>query len=278
MLKTTTSISEVWTVRLLTMGPIIAFEAGFEERAGATALALSKADDGRHCLDAWFDTMPEETLIAQIIKAGKISEQAVDWQIIYHPSRDWLAENRKNFPPLTVGRFWIYGSHVTLPLPAAKKALKIDAAQAFGSGTHPTTEGCLHALHNIERVNKSRAMISRGRVLDMGCGSAILAMAAHRLFPSAKILAADNHTPSVISARENARQNRISQGSLRVHFSQGCVAREIRKAAPYNLIFANILAAPLRQLAPRLIALLAPGGYLILSGLLQRQRRFVMQA
>ena len=260
------------------MGPVIAFEAGFEECAGATALALSKADDGRHCLDAWFDTMPEETLIAQIIKAGKTSEQAVDWQIIHHPSRDWLAENRKNFPPLTVGRFWIYGSHVTLPLPAAKKALKIDAAQAFGSGTHPTTRGCLHALHNIERANKGRTAICRGRVLDMGCGSAILAMAAHRMFPSAKILAADNHAPSVVSARENVRKNGISPASLRVHFSHGCAVREIRSAAPYQLIFANILAAPLRQLAPRLIALLAPNGYLILSGLLAKQMRFVMQA
>ena len=278
MLQTETLISEVWSVRLLTTGPVIAFEAGFEECAGATALALSKADDGRHCLDAWFDKPPEEALIARIITAGKTLEQAVDWQIIHYPLRDWLAENRANFPPLTIGRFWIYGSHVRMPLPAAKKILKIDAAQAFGSGTHPTTEGCLHAFHKIERANKGRAMLCRGRILDLGCGSAILAMAAHRMFPSAKILAVDNHVPSVVSARENVRQNEISQASLRVHFSHGCAVREIQTAAPYQLIFANILAAPLRQLAPILAALLAFNGYLILSGMLAQQRRFVMQA
>ncbi len=278
MLQTESLISEVWSVRLLTKGPVIAFEAGFEECAGATALALSLADDGRHCLEAWFDKPPEDTVIAKIITAGKTSEQFVDWQIVRHPSRDWLGENRLNFPPLTIGRFWIYGSHVTMPPPVAKKALKIDAAQAFGSGTHPTTEGCLHALHNIERVHKGRAMFCRGRVLDMGCGSAILAMAAHRMFPSAKILAADNHAPAVVSARENARQNGISRASLKVYFSHGCATREIRTGAPYQLIFANILAAPLRQLAPRLIALLAPDGYLILSGLLTQQKRLVMKA
>ena len=88
MLQTETIISEVWSVRLLTKGPVIAFEAGFEECAGTTALALSQTDDGRQCLDAWFDTQPEETLIAKIITAGKTSEQSVDWQIVRHPSRD----------------------------------------------------------------------------------------------------------------------------------------------------------------------------------------------
>lgn len=271
-------IAEVWSVRVITTGPVIAFETGLEERAGATALALSRTDDGRNCLDAWFDLPPENALIEQIITAGKMSEYEVDWQVIHHASRDWLAENRRNFPPLTIGRFWIYGSHIEALRPRAKYQLKVDAAQAFGSGTHPTTEGCLLALQSLAKVAPVHAMLQKGRILDMGCGSAILAMAAHRCFPAAKIMAADNHLPSVVTARENGCQNQISPASLQVHLSHGCAARPLRLAAPYQLVFANILAAPLRKLAPHLIDLLAQDGYLILSGLLVRQQRFVMQA
>ncbi|HAD73543.1 MAG TPA: 50S ribosomal protein L11 methyltransferase, partial [Alphaproteobacteria bacterium] len=173
-------IAEVWSVRVITTGPVIAFETGLEERAGATALALSRTDDGRNCLDAWFDLPPENALIEQIITAGKMSEYEVDWQVIHHASRDWLAENRRNFPPLTIGRFWIYGSHIQAPRPRAKYQLKVDAAQAFGSGTHPTTEGCLLALQSLAKVAPVHAMLLKGRILDMGCGSAILAMAVHR--------------------------------------------------------------------------------------------------
>jgi ribosomal protein L11 methyltransferase len=121
-------------------------------------------------------------------------------------------------------------------------------------------------------------MLQTGRILDMGCGSAILAMAAHRFFPAAKVMAADNHQPSVVSARDNSRHNHISPASLQVHLSHGCAARPLRLAAPYQLVFANILAAPLRKLAPHLTKLLAQDGYLILSGLLVEQKRFVMQA
>jgi len=271
-------IAEVWSVRVITTGPVIAFETGLEERAGATALALSRADDGRNCVDAWFVLPPENTLIEQIITAGKTPEHEVDWQVTHHASRDWLAENRQNFPPLTIGRFWIYGSHIELSRPCAKYQLKIDAAQAFGSGTHPTTEGCLLAFQSLVKLASVKAMLQTGRILDMGCGSAILAMAAHRFFPAAKVMAADNHQPSVVSARDNSRHNHISPASLQVHLSHGCAARPLRLAAPYQLVFANILAAPLRKLAPHLTKLLAQDGYLILSGLLVQQKRFVMQA
>ena len=117
--------------------------------------------------------------------------------------RDWLAENRAAFPPLHIGRFWVYRSHVTTSRPAASLPLLIEATLAFGSGTHPTTEGCLRAMQMIRRI-------APRRVLDLGCGSAILAMAASRLQPSCQTIAADNDPIAVRVAARNRAQNAIA--------------------------------------------------------------------
>jgi ribosomal protein L11 methyltransferase len=178
--------------------------------------------------------------------------------------RDWLAENRAAFPPLHIGRFWVYGSHVTTPRPAASLPLLIEATLAFGSGTHPTTEGCLRAMQMIRRITPRR-------VLDLGCGSAILAMAASRLQPSCQTIAADNDPIAVRVAARNRAQNAIAPAKMRLALSQGLGSRIVRNHAPYDLVLANILAGPLCRMAPDLAPRLAKGGWLILSGILNGQ-------
>lgn len=188
--------------------------------------------------------------------------------------RDWLAENRADFPPLSIGRFWVYGNHIKTPPPATSFPLLIEAAQAFGSGTHPTTEGCLRAAQMIAETTARRP----ARILDMGCGSAILGMAGLKLWPSAHVMAADNDPVAVQVAADNVRLNKIAPSQMRCVVSAGFSGRDVRQKGPYNLIFANILAGPLRRMAPSLMPHLASDGWLILSGILNEQALAVERA
>ena len=181
--------------------------------------------------------------------------------------RDWLAENRASFPPLHIGRIWIHGSHVGHAAPVGSLPLLVEAAQAFGSGTHPTTEGCLWAIQMI--AAKSRPIPRR--ILDMGCGSAILAMAAQKIWPSSRLMAVDNDPVAVRVASANARLNRIAPQQMRCVFSTGFAGRAVRLGGRYNVILANILAGPLRRMASDLALHLSPNGWLILSGILNEQ-------
>lgn len=184
------------------------------------------------------------------------------------PATDWLAATQAAFPPLSLGRFWIHGSHVTEPRPVGRLPLQIDATTAFGTGEHPTTEGCLRALAGVAKHGAPR------RVLDMGCGTGILALAAARLLRR-PVLAVDLDHEAVRVARINTRVNGLSR-SIRIR--QGDGFRVSPRSARYDLILANILARPLAEMAPSLADHLAPGGHAILSGLLTRQAAQVSAA
>lgn len=184
---------------------------------------------------------------------------------------DWLAQAYAGFPARTIGRFHVHGSH--LPGPAGGLlGLRIDAATAFGSGEHPTTEGCLLALSDLA---KSRPHI--GRALDMGTGSGILAIAAAKLFRSSRIAAVDIDAESAKVAAANARLNRVAS-RIRVAQGNGYASPLAARGAQFDLIIANILARPLVRMAPSLGRRLKPGGTAILSGLLRRQEPAVMSA
>jgi ribosomal protein L11 methyltransferase len=191
-----------------------------------------------------------------------------DMSITMEAVRDWAADNPNQFPPITAGRFFVYGSEYSGPLPAAKIALRIPAGAAFGSGDHGTTKGCLLALDQIRRPVP-------GPVLDMGCGSGILACAAARRWRR-PVLAVDIDPVAVMVAQENIEANRLG------HLARGICAPGYRHRnigrAQYSVITANILARPLARMAGDLARHLAPGGTAILSGLLVQDASWVLGA
>jgi len=183
------------------------------------------------------------------------------------PDRDWLAENQLAFPPLRVGRFFIYGSHHRGRVPAGAIGIMLDAATAFGTGEHPSTRGCLMALDRLARRHRFR------RPLDVGTGTGILAVAAAKLLHR-RVLASDIDRGAVRVARHNVARNGVA-GLVRVSGADGYRHRAIRKL-PYDLILSNILARPLALLARDLARTLMPGGRAVLSGLLRRQEPIVL--
>jgi ribosomal protein L11 methyltransferase len=186
------------------------------------------------------------------------------------PETDWLGESLRSFPPIDAGRFQLRGSHIADPVPAGRITLIVDAGAAFGSGEHASTKGCLLALDELLKRRRF------AHVLDMGCGSGVLALAAVKARP-ARALAVDIDAQAARIAGENAKRNGVA-ARLRAAPSDGYKSRLVRRAAPYDLIFANILARPLVRMARPLADHLAPGGVAILAGLLNRQERLVLAA
>jgi len=187
------------------------------------------------------------------------------------PAKDWLSENRKSFPPLDIASFWIYGSHITDPVPDGKIGLKINAGQAFGSGTHATTFGCVTMLEK-QHFDKDQLIIA-----DIGCGSGILAMAAAKRYPASRIIAVDNDILAVETSAENCRHNAVD-GQVICGLSEGYDAALVQDHAPYDMILANILPQPLIAMAGDAAAALSEDGLLILSGLMEQHRDEVIAA
>lgn len=183
---------------------------------------------------------------------------------------DWVGESLAGLSPVRVGRYIVFGGHDRDELPPSGLRIQIDAGQAFGTGHHGTTAGCLEA---IDRLLRRRAF---SRVLDIGTGSGILAIAVAKA-ARGRILATDIDPLAVAIARENAALNRVARRATFVH-AAGVRSATIRSNGPFDLIVANILARPLIRLAPDVAPLLAPGGWVVLSGLLPDQRSRVVHA
>ncbi len=181
---------------------------------------------------------------------------------------DWLAMALSGLPPVRAGRFFVYGAHDKGLAPPSTVNLRIEAGAAFGTGHHGTTVGCLIAYDTLLK--------RRGfpRVLDVGCGTGVLAIAAART-GSTVALGTDIDGPSVRIANENAALNRAT---ARFVHASGLNDRRVRAKAPYDLVFANILAPPLVALAQDIKGALKPGGVVILSGLLRTQERRIVAA
>ncbi|WP_112324132.1 50S ribosomal protein L11 methyltransferase [Oceanibium sediminis] len=184
--------------------------------------------------------------------------------------RDWVAQVRRELTPVSAGRFIVHGSHDRATIPINRIPLEIEAAMAFGTGHHGTTKGCLLAL---ERLMK-RGFIAE-RTADIGCGTGVLAMAARRGWRR-DVIAADIDPQAVATARANMAANRIG-GAVPVVRAAGFRDPTLRAHAPYDLVFANILARPLMRMAPQMAAHVRPGGAIILSGILTRQATHVQQ-
>lgn len=197
-----------------------------------------------------------------------------DWSIEeIDESIDWLAESYKGFQPFEIEGFYIYGSHYEGAVPNNKILLQIDAATAFGSGEHPTTEGCLKALLDL----KDQGFIP-DKILDMGCGSGILAIAAAKIFPNSQIIAIDIDPESIDVTRRHQKLNNISEERIISAAGNGFEAELSLQNEPYNLVIANILAGPLKDMAPALMNATKSNGTVILSGLLNEQAEDVLKA
>lgn len=221
-------------------------------------------------VDAYFETgTPDE-----------IERQLRDWlgsdafgaplSVSALPETDWVAEGLKSLAPVQAGRFIVHGSHDRGGIPAGRIAIEIDAGRAFGTGHHATTAGCLGVLDRLLRARRYRTP------LDLGAGSGVLAIAMAKAL-KVPVLATDIDAEAVEVAQTNGRLNEVAP-LLRHVVADGLAHTEVRRRAPFDLVVANILAEPLMRLAPALSRALAPGGDLVLSGILGHQRERVVAA
>lgn len=193
------------------------------------------------------------------------------------PDTDWVALSQSHLHPVQAGRFYVHGSQDQPSLNPTVRSFCIDAAQAFGTGHHETTQGCLRLLDSLHWRGQRFC-----RIADVGTGTGLLAFAAHHLWPAARVLASDIDPVAVGVSERNAAANDIvlgnGPGRVALFAAEGLQHRHYRTYAPVDLIIANILAGPLIALAPAISAAIAPRGQLILAGLIAEQRAEVLRA
>ncbi len=187
------------------------------------------------------------------------------------PDLNWVAISQAALPPVVAGRFTVHGSHDCGRVPQGPGAILIDAGEAFGTAHHATTLGCLLAIDRLTRAE------TFDTVLDLGCGSGVLAIAVAKTLPKARIIATDLDPQSVKIAAENMRLNGVSQ-RIATAAANGVRHTWLRQSPPFDLVIANILAGPLADLSPDLARTVTKGGTLVLSGLLIHQAPQVIAA
>ncbi len=233
-----------------------------------TGIGVFEVEDesGLWEVGGYFENRPDEAGLALLAATF----DARPFVVSEVPETDWVAHVRRELAPVQAGRFFVYGSHDADKIPVECEPLLIEAAMAFGTGHHGTTLGCLRALDQlIERG------FSAETVADIGCGTAVLAMAAARVWPG-EVIASDIDQVAVDVAEANLRANAM-QGRVKCVEAAGFDHPDLAAAAPYDLIFANILKGPLIALAPDLVSHLRPGGFAILSGVLNEQANEVSE-
>lgn len=236
----------------------------------ALSTSLLRTEDPFHgpwALQWLVEGQPDAAAIAAFLNplAAEMQIPAPDAVIAPLPEINWLEHSFRQFPPFTIGPFFIHGSHCQDMVPTGQIGLEIEAATAFGSGEHGTTSGCLILLDHLKNDGFAPA-----RVLDMGCGSGILAIAAAKLW-EAPILAVDID-PESVRVTHNHRQANGIGNNLEAQAGDGFAIVE----GQFDLIIANILPNPLKAMAPDVMKHLNPGGYAILSGLLLDQAQGVL--
>jgi ribosomal protein L11 methyltransferase len=224
-------------------------------------------------LHAYFDQEPSEGEISQLTQLGT-GEPEVEH---LEDSTDWVTKSQQGLEPIRAGRFFVHTPMHYADRPTDTVNFEIDAGLAFGTGQHATTAGCLDVLNQLESKDCRFA-----NVADIGTGTGLLAFAALALWPHAKCIATDIDPIAVDVSRDNAAINGVKlghgQGELLLAVANGMDSPMLAARAPFDLLIANILAGPLIELAPDFGQALAPGGTIILAGLLDTQADAVAQA
>ncbi len=262
------------------------------------AVAAFERPDGTWGVEAHFAQAPDEASVRDLVAAVAGAQAARELVIETVAARDWVAASLAGLKPVAAGRFLVHGSHDRAHIPGHRIGIKIEAALAFGTGHHGTTRGCLLALDAYLKRRGARpsptlptrfaatqrpspqpsprknGQRERGRrakihILDIGTGTGVLAIAAAKALRT-RVVASDIDARAAEVARGNARTNAVGSLVEVVHAS-GLAARRLRARGPYDLVFANILLAPLRRLAAPIAQVLAPDARVILSGLLAAQ-------
>ncbi len=226
-----------------------------------TAIAAFERDDGQWVFEITFETAPDQGATRAMIGEHAGAQAAAALQFDTIEQRDWVAASLEGLSMVRAGRFTVHGAHHRAALPANTIGIEIEAALAFGTGHHGTTRGCLLAIDRLARRRHFR------HVLDVGTGTGVLAIAAARLLRR-RAFASDIDPVAVKVARDNAVHNRA--GAF-VAFAVGDARRALPWRGPFDLIMVNILLGPLTRMAKPLVQRLAPGGHIILSGLMPDQ-------
>lgn len=221
-------------------------------------------------IEAYYSEPPDMPALGTLL-ASFIGEPLPPINLETVPDLNWVSISQSALPPVSAGRFIVHGSHDSGRIPRGPNTIRIDAGEAFGTAHHATTLGCLMAIDRLTRRRR------HARVLDLGCGSGVLAIAAARALPTAEIIATDIDRQSIVVAGANIKANGVHQRIATV-CGAGLAHPWVRHAKPFDLAIANILAGPLRQLAPGLGKAVAPGGNLVLAGLLTPEAPAVLAA
>jgi ribosomal protein L11 methyltransferase len=237
---------------------------------GQAAIAAFERSDGRWDVTLHFAEAPDQTSVRELvgIAAGGDVARAITFDTV--EAKDWVKATLEELMPVRAGRFIVHGQHDRSRISPNKLGIEIEAALAFGTGHHGTTRGCLLLLDSVLKAHKPK------RVLDLGTGTGVLAIAATKAL-RVKVLASDIDPLAVRVARDNARLNGTGDlvGTIQ---ATGFSAPEFAKHGPFDLVLANILANPLRQMATQMARHLAPSALVILSGLLPHQAQSVIAA
>jgi ribosomal protein L11 methyltransferase len=224
-------------------------------------------------LFAYFNELPDTVLIERV---QALAPSASTYSLTPLAEADWVTMSQRDLLPVRAGRFLAHDAAHADAVRPGDIAIRLEAGLAFGTGQHMTTHGCLKALDRLARGHKFR------NIVDLGTGTGILAIAAARRWPRARVIASDIDPVAVAVARGNMRGNRVrpgqTPGRLALVIAAGMGHRALRARGPYDLMIANILAGPLIAMAPAIAARLAPGGFLVLAGLLDTQANAVVRA